>query len=235
MSLWKEAAAKVSEPFRGAGGSLGTSWNRTKGLSGYKDCTARAGSGRNQQGGPCPWGKKLQRRFRSLSGLQAAVLEPYNRIVRLSGPYGQSWQWKEAAGRPVPLWKEAAAKVSEPFRGAGGSLGTVQKDCPATRAVRPEQAVEGSSRTACVPVERSGSLGTVQKDCPATRTVRPELAVEGSSRTACGTVGRGAARPWKRLQVPRLWKGLAAKAKLHTRGDPGHCPAVARARQGRRI
>ena len=138
MALWKEAA---TEPFGGAGGSLGT----------YKRTAATVGTAE----GLWHCGRKLQQ---SLSGGQAAVSEPYKRILR-----------------PVALWEEAAAK---PFGGAGGSLGTMHCRRPValweeafrggkrqsrnrTKGLCGHSSVEGS----CSRAFRGACFGTVEGSC----------------------------------------------------------------------
>ena len=185
--------------------------------------------------------RKLQQ---SLSGGQAAVSEPYKRIVRpqlslwhcgrkmqqrLSGGpaavqkglCGHSWHCRRHCGRKLQQSLSGGqAVVSEPYK----------------RIVRPQ--VPRLPRMALN--LRCNFLSIVPQAFHSASTIeglwhcgRTQLAgsCSGGLEVCVSTVRIGLCV----LEGKALGGATAAKTKVHTRGGPGRRPALARARQGRRI
>ena len=114
-----------------------------------------------------------------------------------------SWQWKDAAGRPLALCNEAAA---EPFRGAGSSFGPGQNEA-ATGPFRGTRTkgLYGHSWHWKEAAGRSLS-GAVQEHCAATAATGSKRQEGGQwhSDSATASSGRNASEP---LRVPSVFGG----------------------------
>ena len=141
-----------------------------------------------------------------------------------------SWRWRQPAATPGEQLSqqrrvEAAAK---PLRGSSSSLGTLEKEAvPQAGAELEMEATSGDARRTVVVVEAAGSC------CGA---------FEGVKQQSRKTEKEAVPQPWTPSWMPQASaRGSCSRGvgnsgpKLHTQGGPRRRPALARARQGRRI
>ena len=157
-----------------------------------------------------------------------------------------SWQWKDAAGRPLALWNEAAA---EPFRGAGSSFGSGQNEAATgpfrgtrtkglyghswhwkeacKRPARPQLALKGSrpvaqwNEAAAEPFRGAGSsFGSVQKDCTATAGTGSKRQ-EGQWHSDC-TATASSGRMHSGMKLHRTFPGDRQQFRIRTKGLYSH-------------